>query len=229
MQVLISLPNDFRVIDLIGSGSYGRVSKVQHIKTGKYYAQKELIGTLAQIEQIRDEFYSEINILAHIKYPTVLSLHSISIGPPYIIYTEFIENGSVDNYIQLSYNGKQPDNWNPTHKFICLLGTALGLHYLHSRNIIHRDLKPLNVLLDSKFYPHICDFGMSKTIENSIQFTNTVGTPGFTAPEITTSDNGYDGKKADIFSFGMLVYCVLCDTRVFQIICVNSLLEYFQQ
>ena len=56
---------------------------------------------------------------------------------------------------------------------------------------------------------------MSKTIESSKQFSSVIGTPGFTASEVVLSDNGYDGKKADIFSFGMLVYCILCNTYVF--------------
>ena len=122
-QVRISLPSNFKVIKTIGSGSYGRVSKVQHIKTGKYYAQKELIGTNEELETIGNIFYSEVNVLAHLQYPTVLSLYSISIGPPYQLYTEFVENGSVDYYINLSYKGTTPDIWNFTEK-----------NYLYIRN-----------------------------------------------------------------------------------------------
>ena len=90
------------------------MAEFQKFNINKYYAQKELIGTNEQLETIRDIFYSEINILAHLQYPTVLSLYSISLGPPYQLYTEFIENGSVEHYIQLSYNGQEPEESNTT-------------------------------------------------------------------------------------------------------------------
>ena len=109
MKVTISRPTDFEVIKFLGSGSYGRVSQVKEKKSGLFFALKELIGTEEQFEQIRDIFSSEVEILSQISYPTLLSLHSISIGPPYFIFTEFCENGSVGRYIGLSYQGNQPD------------------------------------------------------------------------------------------------------------------------
>lgn len=40
-----------------------------------------------------------------------------------------------------------------------------GLKFLHSANIIHRDLKPSNLLATEKCDIRMCDFGLSRKIE----------------------------------------------------------------
>ena len=100
------------------------------------------------------------------------------------------------------------------------------MEYLHSQNIVHRDLKPGNILLDSNFYPKICDFGLAKDISISNSMTSNIGTPLFAAPEQIAEDE-YDGKKADVYSFGMTMYSILhdqipfagqaCTTKLFQL------------
>ena len=87
------------------------------------------------------------------------------------------------------------------------------MQYLHSRNIVHRDLKPGNVLLEKNFYPKICDFGLSKTCTSSMKLSTMIGTVEFCAPEVLeeSSENEYNGHKADVFSFGMTLYSIIYD------------------
>lgn len=58
-----------------------------------------------------------------------------------------------------------------------------GLEYVHSKGFIHRDVKPENIVLDSRGYAKITDFGIARpwTAENS---ADTSGTPGYMAPEV---------------------------------------------
>lgn len=78
----------------------------------------------------------------------------------------------------------------------------LAFEYLHELNIIYRDLKPENLLLDTRGFCKICDFGFAKRI---VDRTWTLcGTPEYLAPELIRSKG--HGKGVDWWALGILVY-----------------------
>ena len=82
----------------------------------------------------------------------------------------------------------------------------------------HRDIKLENTLLDlGKPLPNvkICDFGYSKNEFVDSRPKTLSGTPDYIAPEVLLNDN-YDGKKADIWSCGVMLYVMLTGTSLEQ-------------
>lgn len=49
-----------------------------------------------------------------------------------------------------------------------LYNILCALKFLHSSNIIHRDLKPANILINPECQIKICDFGISRTLPESL-------------------------------------------------------------
>lgn len=77
-----------------------------------------------------------------------------------------------------------------------------GLNYIHSAGIIHRDLKPSNFLANSNCDLKLCDFGLSRGVDDEMQdLTEYVVTRWYRAPEIMLSCPTYD-SKIDVWSIG---------------------------
>ncbi len=76
-----------------------------------------------------------------------------------------------------------------------------GLNYLYEvHRIMHRDIKPSNVLVSSKGYIKLCDFGVSGELVNSIADTF-VGTSTYMAPE--RIQGAKYSIKSDVWSVGL--------------------------
>ena len=100
---------------------------------------------------------------------------------------------------------------------------ALALEYLHSKGIVYRDLKPENILMDDKGYLRLADFGMAKKLKDDEKAMSFCGTPEYLAPEIITME-GHD-KNADWWSFGILLFEMLCGLPPFYVENLDKMYE----
>ncbi len=79
-----------------------------------------------------------------------------------------------------------------------------GLNYLYAKHkIIHRDIKPSNVLLNSKGEVKICDFGVSRELNNNSIADTFVGTSTYMSPERIQGD--VYSIKGDVWSLGLML------------------------
>eukprot|EP00918_Siedleckia_nematoides_P023089 GHVU01049753.1.p1 GENE.GHVU01049753.1~~GHVU01049753.1.p1 ORF type:complete len:254 (+),score=38.37 GHVU01049753.1:67-828(+) len=81
-----------------------------------------------------------------------------------------------------------------------------GLRYLHSERITHRDLKPGNLFVSEGGTIKIGDFGVSRETSKTLSLLRTmmVGTPGYMAPEVSSSASYTN--KADVWALGCIAY-----------------------
>ncbi|KAF2113319.1 hypothetical protein BDV96DRAFT_601491 [Lophiotrema nucula] len=88
---------------------------------------------------------------------------------------------------------------------------VLGIAALHHVGIVHGDIKPANILVhrhpERQVIGQIADFGGSLVL-NSTQRAPSIGTPMWSAPEISASCSDVDWKRADMWASGLVIASV---------------------
>ncbi|KAF5737231.1 putative serine/threonine-protein kinase [Tripterygium wilfordii] len=200
---LRSATDDFHPSCRIGGGGFGVVYRGV-LRNGTHVAIKCLS---AESKQGTQEFLTEINMISTIRHPNLVELVGCCVeGNNRILVYEYMENNSLASVLLGSKSKHVALSW-PQRAAICL-GTASGLAFLHEEaepHIVHRDIKASNVLLDGNFTPKIGDFGLAKLFPDNVTHVSTrvAGTVGYLAPEYALL--GQLTKKADVYSFGVLV------------------------
>lgn len=68
-----------------------------------------------------------------------------------------------------------------------------GLKFVHSADVLHRDLKPSNLLVNANCDLALCDFGLSRGVDGSVDtgLTEYVVTRWYRAPELLCDSSSY--------------------------------------
>ncbi|XP_057732851.1 LEAF RUST 10 DISEASE-RESISTANCE LOCUS RECEPTOR-LIKE PROTEIN KINASE-like 2.5 isoform X2 [Arachis stenosperma] len=198
------MTNSFK--DKLGQGGFGAVYKGK-LSNGFDVAVKILNPSKGNGE----EFINEVASISRTSHVNVVTLLGFCFeGHKKVLIYEFMSNGSLDNFIYK----KDPKNtpllsWDNLYQIS--IGIARGLEYLHrgcNIRILHFDIKPHNILLDENFCPKISDFGLAKLCsrkESHISMSETRGTIGYIAPEVSNRHFGRVSYKSDVYSYGMML------------------------
>lgn len=210
--------NDFQYQRKIGSGSFGDVYLATYIPTGQTVAVKELKHETLE-EPYLQYYLREIRILAKCDNYFLLHFTGFTVSNPFLIVTEYIPNGSLFDRIHDKAN-----KLDGTQKTIIAMGIACGMARLHFHGIMHRDLKSLNILLDEKFYPRVCDFGAGRAKNTTTEYvTQNIGTVHWMAPEMFDSNN-YT-LAVDIYAYAILLWELLAEQIPYQGMSVTQIMR----
>ena len=205
----IPLPPGFRRVDWPGGQSTQAGSK--HI----IFAVDNLLQRSVVIAALRAPDDSEQRGLALAEaqrlalvcdHPNIITIHSATLaGDWLLLVNQYAPGGDLRRLL-----GSGPMTLARAVRLARQIADAL--HHAHQHQIVHRDLKPENVLLNEMFDAQLADFGIAVRADAAVIHGETVGTPGYMAPE---QIRGTGSAAGDLYSFGCVLFELLTQRPVF--------------
>jgi len=202
----------------IGEGGMAEVYRCYDERLGRNVAVKVIDSGVMSSRNL-ERLEQEARIHARLKHPNVVSLLDFKIvnGMPYLIM-ELVEGGTLKELLR-------SHAINPRTLAAILRDVALAVHAAHELGILHRDLKPANILLERRpgsgssvasdthpgrnLIPKVSDFGLAKLTDSDTDLSKSamyLGTPAYMSPEQTIGNSSRIGRRADIYSLGVILY-----------------------
>jgi serine/threonine protein kinase len=205
----------FRIESVLGRGAMGTVYRGRQISLDRPVAIKVMSAELAHQQEFVLRFRREAAALAALSHPNVVAIiDQGNVDAHWYLVMEYVDGPTLRK--QLSQRAVKLGQ-----AFDFALQVGRGLDYAHARAVVHRDLKPENVLLADVgrdgTVAKICDFGLADLLYSDRSFANltgsriSMGTVNYMAPE-QRQDAGKVDQRADVYSFGVMVYEMLTGT-----------------
>ncbi|XP_042110706.1 serine/threonine-protein kinase Nek3 isoform X5 [Ovis aries] len=190
----------YRVLRVIGEGSFGRALLVQQESSNRMFAMKEirLPKSLSDTRISRKEAV----LLAKMKHPNIVAFkESFEAEGHLYIVMEYCDGGDLMQKIKHQKGKLFPEDMI-LHWFTQM---CLGVNHIHKKRVLHRDIKSKNVFLTQDGKVKLGDFGSARLLASPMAFACTyVGTPYYVPPEIW--ENMPYNNKSDIWSLGCILY-----------------------
>ncbi|EAX91875.1 CAMK family protein kinase [Trichomonas vaginalis G3] len=209
---------NYRLLQTLGSGTTGKVKLAERIDDREKFAIKIVKKAFFDAKpDIQRKIRREIALMRFLDHPHLLKLEEVCESPRHLyIVMEYAPNGELFDFL-VSRRSISPER---ALKFFHQI--IYGLEYLHVHGFCHRDLKPENILLDGANQIKIGDFGFARWMRSNVAETS-CGSPHYAAPEVIKGLR-YDGRCADIWSSGVILYALLCGKLPFDDSSVRNLL-----
>jgi calcium-dependent protein kinase len=202
-----SVKNVYELFDIereLGRGASCKVMEVSRKTDGARFAMKEMR---------RDDkwnpmlFEQECRILQKLAgHDNVLHYEDCYIDTKnFYILTKLCTGGELFDKI------KSLRHFNEAHAIEVTRTILDAMAYCHKHNVVHRDLKPENIVYETEAQDKlvIIDYGDAKEVEQESEHDDFVGTAFYLAPEAIRKRLGWELKKSDMWTIGVITYVLV--------------------
>lgn len=209
--------NRYKIVEVVGKGSYGVVCSAIDTHTGGKVAIKKINDIFENIsDSIR--ILREVKLLRLLQHPDIVEIKRIMLPPS--------KRGFKDIYVvfelmesDLHQVIKANDDLTREHHQFFLYQMLRALKFMHTANVYHRDLKPKNILANANCKLKVCDFGLARVAFNDAPtttfWTDYIATRWYRAPELCGSFFVKYTPAIDIWSIGCIFAEVLTGKPLF--------------
>ena len=204
----------YEIIAPLGAGGMGEVYRARDTKLKRDVALKVLPEAFARDPERMARFQREAEVLASLNHPNIAQIYGLE------------ENALVMELVE-GENLKGPLPTDTALNYAKQIAEALEA--AHEKGIVHRDLKPANVMITPSGLVKVLDFGLAAVLQGPTRTSDPaasptltmrsteagliMGTAAYMSPE-QASGKPVD-KRADIWSFGVVLWEMLTGNRLF--------------
>lgn len=223
---------EWKIVEKIGEGSFGKVYKAQRSERGKFfYSAIKVInipGSQSELNCVRSEAGDDQSVREYFRNLVEECIQEISTmeyfrGNSHIVSVEdfkvmeYLDDIGWEISIRMEYLTSFMDycaEKQLTEKDVIKLGLDLSkaLGYCRKLNIIHRDIKPENIFVSRFGDFKLGDFGIARELERTMSSFSKKGTYSYMAPEMYKGEK-YD-SRVDIYSLGIVLYKLMNRNRL---------------
>lgn len=223
---------EWKIVEKIGEGSFGKVYKAQRSERGKFfYSAIKVInipGSQSELNSVRSEAGDDQSVREYFRNLVEECIQEISTmeyfrGNSHIVSVEdfkvmeYLDDIGWEISIRMEYLTSFMDycaEKQLTEKDVIKLGLDLSkaLGYCRKLNIIHRDIKPENIFVSRFGDFKLGDFGIARELERTMSSFSKKGTYSYMAPEMYKGEK-YD-SRVDIYSLGIVLYKLMNRNRL---------------
>lgn len=231
-ELPVSAWPEWKIIEKIGEGSFGKVYKAQRTERGKsFYSAIKIInipGSQSELNSVRSETGDDQSTRQYFQNLVEECIQEISTmeyfrGNSYIVSVEdfkvmeYLDAIGWEISIRMEYLTSFIDycaEKQLTENEVIQLGMDLSkaLEYCRKLKIIHRDIKPENIFVSRFGDFKLGDFGIARELERTMSGFSKKGTYSYMAPEMYKGEK-YD-SRVDIYSLGIVLYKLMNHNRL---------------
>jgi eukaryotic-like serine/threonine-protein kinase len=213
----------YRLLSKIRDGKTCEVWEVLNDLTRERLAIKLLAGEFAKNKEEVAWLKHESEVGRGLDHPQVIKIYSFGADHGrYYLAMELFPAPNLKQVINQGLESLAPLTVE------CIRKAAEGLSYFHSKGWIHRDIKPDNYLLNPKGDVKLIDFALAVRRKGGLARlfsgkTKIQGTRSYMSPEQIRGQSL--DERADIYSFGCMVYEMLVGRPPYTGTSTNELLN----
>lgn len=191
---------DYKILYLVGSGTFARVFRAVNQKTGKIHAVKVLRASKSNDPKEAELFRREGELGASLVHENIVPIHQVVSRPgEHYIVMDFVEGRNLREFYKIRRK------FDPLEAAEIIAGMVAGLHYAFQKGVTHRDLKMSNVLVSSTGKAMLVDFGLAALEAESGGDAKNERAIDYAGLERSTGLRK-DDDRSDIFFAGCIFY-----------------------
>ena len=198
---------NYKVLYMVGSGTFARVYRATHRETLRDRAIKVLRNRYSEDFVTTEQFMREARLLMPLRHPNIVPVYEVlqERHRPFMVM-DFIEGQNLRDFIKVR---KRLDLLVSLHLTADVLA---GLEYALTRGVTHRDMKLSNVLISSHGRAKLVDFGLAAISadmsEEAIAAAPNPRSIDYAGLERITGVRKND-PRSDIYFTGVMLYHIL--------------------